>query len=281
MSDPRSAYERIEAEEYDTYSAADHLPTIEDYTDSAKESGKVLKIQDNTAAYYKAVDFGEQGSKVIEILMKMFDDSGRIAVKIGDSAEQYIDWSAMDCYRSGEYVLYRAELDKVYSGVQEVMLMAYPGASIYIDWFKFVGGDSPLYERESVLDSDGWTSYSGEAELRFTKYLNAKFASDNKDNGVKLDVTELIKAYPSGTEFKAEALIKAVTGSNASLFFENQNGERTDIYEVTDGSIKSTGEGTVLSGSVSLNYSDGYRIYLCITGTSDNLKLYSVSLNKK
>lgn len=137
-SNPISAFDKIEAERYDHYSAADHLPRVITYRDSAGNNYDALKIQDNTAAYYTGIDFGETGASTFEICMKMRDDSSRIAVKIGDGSEQYFDWTSMDCYVEGEYVVYSVTLDKKYSGVNEVMLMAYPGSGTYIDWFRFV-----------------------------------------------------------------------------------------------------------------------------------------------
>lgn len=139
---PYDSGKPIKAAGFDYYTAADHLPVIVEErdpgeTESVGANRRVLDIQDNTAVYYKGIDFGKDGKDTVYIRMRLSGDSSRIAIKIGDGAEQYIDWTAMDEYREDKYVVYRAGLADVCRGVQDVMLMAYPGSDTYIDWFCF------------------------------------------------------------------------------------------------------------------------------------------------
>lgn len=161
-TDPYNAYERIEGENFDYYTCAEHVPTVEEYTDSNGEVHHTLNIVDNSAVYYKGIDLGEQGSDLLEICMKRTDDSGNIAVTIGDlnsgdAKEQYPDWGSLPSYKNGEYTVYRFKLDKVYTGIQDVSLFAYPGDVTYIDWFRFVDPHGMLINNTSFDNDDGYT----------------------------------------------------------------------------------------------------------------------------
>ncbi len=257
----------VQAENFDYTTSSQSPPTVDSYTDDCGSLQKVLNIQDNTAVYYKGVDLGETGSDTFEICMKMNGDSSRIAVKIGDGGEQYYDWSNMEAYYTeGEYRIYRVKLDKVYTGVQEIMLMAYPGASTYIDRFRFIDTDGMLFERHNAFySSDGWRQLSG-GEPVYGKSMNVS------DTGVRIDVTELIKAFPSGTEFTASARVSSAAGRSAELYFETSGGERITL------DTENGADETVLSGSAACAYGGDDRVYLCIAQSASGFRVYSAAL---
>ena len=105
----------------------------------------------------------------------------------------------------------------------------------------------------------------------------------NASNGIRRDITELVKQYISGVTFGVQLGMTAFWGENndtpATVFFETvgENGTST-VTEIgtmvpTDGSETAT-----MRGSAQLSYTDGDRIYLCVTQMSGNHRYDNIAM---
>ena len=105
----------------------------------------------------------------------------------------------------------------------------------------------------------------------------------NASNGIRRDITELVKQYISGVTFGVQLGMTAFWGENndtpATVFFETvgENGTST-VTEIgtmvpTDGSETAT-----MRGSAQLSYTDGDRIYLCVTQMSGTHRYDNIAM---
>lgn len=280
-TDPYDAYSRIEGESFDYYTASNQVPEAAEYTDSTGTKQGTLSIVDNCGVFYKGIDFGEEGSDLLEICMKRVEGSGNIAITIGDMSlgakELNPDWESMTSYKKDEYTVYRYRLDKKYTGVQDVELFAYPGAATEIDWFRFVDPNGMLMNNTVFNSSDNYSIYGSGSLTYGRQQLTAKLGTSDGNSGIKVDVTDLIKSNPSGTELLASAAFTVSGSANAKLFLENQDGEKAVIGEITDRSAGGT-EDAAIYGKTAFAYDDTDTVYLCLTADSSQINLKKLAL---
>lgn len=101
-------------------------------------------------------------------------------------------------------------------------------------------------------------------------------------NGVRKDITDIVKNYTSGVTFGAAADILTYYWGDASakLFFEvvSKNGAVSSA-DIAEGQPADGGDTASLRGSAMLNYKEGDSVYLCITHNSgthiyDNISMW-------
>lgn len=99
-------------------------------------------------------------------------------------------------------------------------------------------------------------------------------------NGIKVDVTELVKQCDNGGEFTAEVDFECwYWGGSLEIFLEDQDGNnRVSLAKTTDSENPPEGDRMVLSGSADYSYADNEKTYLCVTQHSGNHNYHSLSL---
>ena len=100
-------------------------------------------------------------------------------------------------------------------------------------------------------------------------------------NGVRKDITDIVKNYTSGVTFGAAADVLTYYWGDASakLFFEvvSKNGAVTSAA-IAEGQPANGGDTASLRGSAMLNYNEGDSVYLCITHNSGNHTYDNISM---
>ncbi len=105
----------------------------------------------------------------------------------------------------------------------------------------------------------------------------------NASNGIRRDITDLVKQYISGVTFGVQLSMTAYWGDSgditASVFFETVGEDgNTVVSEIGTAAPTDGSDTAVIRGSAQLSYKDGDRIYLCVTQMSGNHRYDNVSM---
>ena len=105
----------------------------------------------------------------------------------------------------------------------------------------------------------------------------------NASNGIRRDITDLVKRYISGVTFGVQLDMSAFWGDNndakASVFFETVGEDGTsDIIEIGSMVPDNGTDKVSMRGSAQLSYSDGDRIYLCVNQMSGNHRYDNIAM---
>lgn len=138
--------------------------------------------------------------------------------------------------------------------------------------------------------AEEWAAYelydptNTEASMTKNDVMSVAFGNshgfDGK-NGIKVDVTELVKQCDNGGEFTAEVDFECwYWGGSLEIFLEDQDGNnRVSLAKATtDNENPPEGDRMVLSGSADYSYADNEKTYLCVTQHSGNHNYHSLSL---
>ena len=149
----------------------------------------------------------------------------------------------------------------------------------------FVDDFSSAEQAASYSLYDGTNTTAGAGISTDNGELVASMGTEgwNASNGIRRDITELVKQYISGVTFGVQLKLTAFWGdgndASASVFFEtvSESGTKT-VTEIgtmlpTDGT-----EAASMRGSAQLSYSEGDTIYLCVTQLSGNHRYDDVAM---
>ena len=134
-----------------------------------------------------------------------------------------------------------------------------------------------LYDRSNTTAGAGISMDNGE--------LAASMGTEswNSSNGIRRDITELVKQYISGVTFGVQFSITAYWGESndvsANVFFETIGADgRASVTEIGSVIPEAGSDTALMRGSAKLSYRDGDSIYLCITQMSGNHRYDNVAM---
>lgn len=158
---------------------------------------------------------------------------------------------------TGNPTIYVKNISVTFPAPQEVELFHYEGTGAWEDY--------------EVYDDTNQN-----AEIKKGSSLNINFHTEagwSSSNGIKIDVTDLVKKCDNGGIFSVEFSFTCwYWGGSVNAFLEDGNGENqvTLVSQQTDTGNPPEDNTIVLSGSAAYDYSKNEKTYLCITQMSDS-----------
>ena len=274
-----------------------------DITELAETESKYSVSADVYSSYWNGVTAkvffeieGTDGTRRIDIAENVFETnegtvtvSGTADLRFGDGEKVYLCITQAAGYQSYDNIkmVYEGKADPapietipapIETDAPASTLAPIEGAIFNDDFSSEEQTESyALYDRSNTTAGAGISMDNGE--------LAASMGTEswNTSNGIRRDITELVKQYISGVTFGVQFSITAYWGESndvsANVFFETIGADgSTSVTEIGSVIPEAGSDTALMRGSAKLSYRDGDSIYLCITQMSGNHRYDNVAM---